>query len=450
MGAGLPIIQTLRDLRETGDRIQRSKGILSGTLSYLFNVWDGEQPFSALVRDAKAQGLHRAGSARRPLGHGRRAQADHPGARDGAATCELARRRSSKASCRRRSRSATAEEFLARVPEVDAGHARALRGGARARQGAALRRAARRRQRRATVGPRGARPLASLREHQPDRQRRQLHDAAATTDNPLVVRGPGAGPAVTAGGVFADLLRVCAYLGARAVSRREHAHRVRAGERRQRGRRVRRPRLQRVLRRRSRAPPRARRRRASALPRSPASSTDLPLRARAEHGRDGAWPPWPRRWISTSGSSSRSRKASRSARGSAGRRRPRSPPSSRPTRCSTSRSTTCACSSSRCRASGRERHGAHRQHRAVALRRPGAVRSASTIRTSSRFRCRRPCARCSCGRTCPRDARRPRDSRPHGRRCPTSSGSRPTSPDSSPAASPRDLPLIRGVAAKTC
>jgi aspartokinase/homoserine dehydrogenase 1 len=33
--------------------------------------------------------------------------------------------------------------------------------------------------------------------------------------NPLVVQGPGAGPAVTAGGVFADLLRVCAYLGAK-------------------------------------------------------------------------------------------------------------------------------------------------------------------------------------------------------------------------------------------
>jgi aspartokinase/homoserine dehydrogenase 1 len=32
--------------------------------------------------------------------------------------------------------------------------------------------------------------------------------------NPLVVRGPGAGPDVTAGGVFGDLLRVCAYLGA--------------------------------------------------------------------------------------------------------------------------------------------------------------------------------------------------------------------------------------------
>ena len=32
--------------------------------------------------------------------------------------------------------------------------------------------------------------------------------------NPLVVQGPGAGPNVTAAGVFADLLRVCAYLGA--------------------------------------------------------------------------------------------------------------------------------------------------------------------------------------------------------------------------------------------
>ena len=33
--------------------------------------------------------------------------------------------------------------------------------------------------------------------------------------NPLIVQGPGAGPEVTAAGVFADLLRVCSYLGAR-------------------------------------------------------------------------------------------------------------------------------------------------------------------------------------------------------------------------------------------
>jgi aspartokinase/homoserine dehydrogenase 1 len=34
-------------------------------------------------------------------------------------------------------------------------------------------------------------------------------------DNPLIVQGPGAGPAVTAGGVFGDLLRLASYLGAR-------------------------------------------------------------------------------------------------------------------------------------------------------------------------------------------------------------------------------------------
>ena len=56
VGAGLPIIQTLRDLRDTGDEIQRIEGILSGTLAYLFNVWDGTEPFSSIVRAAKAKG----------------------------------------------------------------------------------------------------------------------------------------------------------------------------------------------------------------------------------------------------------------------------------------------------------------------------------------------------------------------------------------------------------
>ena len=42
MGAGLPVIQTLRDLRETGDDIKRIEGMFSGTLAYLFNTWDGD------------------------------------------------------------------------------------------------------------------------------------------------------------------------------------------------------------------------------------------------------------------------------------------------------------------------------------------------------------------------------------------------------------------------
>src|SRR6266853_2590786 len=56
VGAGLPIIQTLRDLRETGDDITRIEGIFSGTLAYLFNVFDGREEFSSIVRAAKTKG----------------------------------------------------------------------------------------------------------------------------------------------------------------------------------------------------------------------------------------------------------------------------------------------------------------------------------------------------------------------------------------------------------
>jgi bifunctional aspartokinase / homoserine dehydrogenase 1 len=56
VGAGLPVISTLRDLMVNGDAITRVEGIFSGTLSYLFNTFDGTAPFSALVRDAHRMG----------------------------------------------------------------------------------------------------------------------------------------------------------------------------------------------------------------------------------------------------------------------------------------------------------------------------------------------------------------------------------------------------------
>ena len=56
VGAALPIMQTLRDLVQTGDDVLEIEGILSGTLSYLFNRFDGTQPFSALVRQARDLG----------------------------------------------------------------------------------------------------------------------------------------------------------------------------------------------------------------------------------------------------------------------------------------------------------------------------------------------------------------------------------------------------------
>jgi len=41
------------------------------------------------------------------------------------------------------------------------------------------------------------------------------YETSRYCDNPLIIQGPGAGPAVTAAGVFADLLRLATFLGAR-------------------------------------------------------------------------------------------------------------------------------------------------------------------------------------------------------------------------------------------
>ena len=57
VGAGLPVMSTLRDLTASGDEVVKIEGIFSGTLSYLFNTFDGSRPFSALVRDAHALGF---------------------------------------------------------------------------------------------------------------------------------------------------------------------------------------------------------------------------------------------------------------------------------------------------------------------------------------------------------------------------------------------------------
>lgn len=57
VGASLPVIGTLHEMRSTGDQIFRIEGVLSGTLSYLFNNFDGSMPFSDLVKQAQQKGF---------------------------------------------------------------------------------------------------------------------------------------------------------------------------------------------------------------------------------------------------------------------------------------------------------------------------------------------------------------------------------------------------------
>ena len=56
VGAGLPIIGTINDLCNSGDKILRIEAVLSGTLNFIFNAISAEVPFSETVRLAKEQG----------------------------------------------------------------------------------------------------------------------------------------------------------------------------------------------------------------------------------------------------------------------------------------------------------------------------------------------------------------------------------------------------------
>ncbi len=212
VGAGLPIIQTLRDLRETGDEIRRIEGILSGTLAYLFNVWDGKQSFSEVVRVAKANGytepdprddLSGTDVARKLVILGR-----EMGLRLELSGVELEGLIPPALS------GCNVDEFMNRLTELDAPMLKRLEAaqakGKVLRYVAALDAASSR----ATVG------LVELDRTHPFANINLTDNivrfiTSRYDRNPLVVQGPGAGPAVTAGGVFADLLRVCAYLGAK-------------------------------------------------------------------------------------------------------------------------------------------------------------------------------------------------------------------------------------------
>jgi len=56
VGAGLPIIRTLKDLMSSGDRVQRIEAILSGTISFIFNYFKGDASFHDVVKEAQDKG----------------------------------------------------------------------------------------------------------------------------------------------------------------------------------------------------------------------------------------------------------------------------------------------------------------------------------------------------------------------------------------------------------
>ncbi len=56
VGAGLPVISSLNDLVKSGDTVHRIEAVLSGTLNFVFNHYNGTKPFADVVRDAQNEG----------------------------------------------------------------------------------------------------------------------------------------------------------------------------------------------------------------------------------------------------------------------------------------------------------------------------------------------------------------------------------------------------------
>lgn len=210
VGAGLPVIQTLRDLTETGDSVQSIEGIFSGTLAYLFNVFDGSKPFSAIVREARDSGY------------------TEPDPREDLSGMDVARKLiilarelgleieiddvTIESLVPAALENGSVEQFLDALDDYDRGMLERLQ--AAQASGQVLR----------YVGSLSKAGEAAVQLQSLPVEHAFAHInltdnivrfvTARYSDNPLVVQGPGAGPAVTAAGVFADLLRLARYLGA--------------------------------------------------------------------------------------------------------------------------------------------------------------------------------------------------------------------------------------------
>lgn len=203
VGAGLPVIGPLQAMLVTGDTVTSIDGVLSGTLSYLFNTWTGKARFSQVVREAHALGytepdprddLSGTDVARKLLILARELGL-------GLELADVAVESLVPASCQ--GVTTTDAFFTALACEDDVAAAKqqaATNAGKRLRYLASLRDGVAS-VRLAAVGPdhpfwalSGSDNVIAIRSARYDRQ-------------PLVIRGPGAGADVTAAGVFSDILK---------------------------------------------------------------------------------------------------------------------------------------------------------------------------------------------------------------------------------------------------
>jgi aspartokinase/homoserine dehydrogenase 1 len=207
VGAGLPVINTLHALLNSGDRIIKIEAVLSGTLSYIFNNFKGNILFSEVVKEAKEKGF------------------TEPDPRDDLSGLDVARKAlilsrecGSKLELEnikvenlvpKELRTVDVKTFMQKLTDLDAAYEK-LKNKAE-KNGNALRYMAVVENNKVEI---------SLKEI--DRQHPFYNLSGSdnmivfTTEryknNPLVVKGPGAGAEVTAAGVFSEIISLGNYL----------------------------------------------------------------------------------------------------------------------------------------------------------------------------------------------------------------------------------------------
>ena len=207
VGAGLPVIGVLHSLLNSGDKILKIEAVLSGTLSFIFNTYKGDLKFSDVVLDAKAKGF------------------TEPDPRDDLSGLDVARKalilsRDSGAQMELEDikvenlvpenlRELDVNTFLEKLPEVDERYEK-MKNDAAA-NGNVLRYMAVIEDGKATI------ELKQVNANHPFYNLSGSDNMIVFTterykNNPLVIKGPGAGAEVTAAGVFAEIITIGNYM----------------------------------------------------------------------------------------------------------------------------------------------------------------------------------------------------------------------------------------------
>ncbi len=203
VGAGLPVIGTLNDLIKSGDTVNRIEAVLSGTLNFVFNNYNGEQSFSKVVKQAQEEGYTEP-DPRLDLGGTDVMRKIMILAREAGNKMEMQDIENNgflPASCF----NGSVADFYAEMEKYEA-HFKALYDAAKA-DNCKLKFVASYADGKASVGLQHISPEHDL-YHLYGKDNIVLFYTNRYPEQPLVVKGAGAGADVTASGVFADIIRV--------------------------------------------------------------------------------------------------------------------------------------------------------------------------------------------------------------------------------------------------